>query len=101
MQKGLTYADEAARAGEGMQLERIVDARETVRVTLDGQSADRTTRAQSQAALYPGTAQLPDDTGATPACRRTCRTLAALSIWPHRNVSVAGVSGWPVSSTTT
>jgi len=52
MQKGRTYADEAARAGEGMQLERIVDARETVRMTLDGQSADRTTRAQSQAALY-------------------------------------------------
>jgi hypothetical protein len=33
-------------------LERIAYVRETVRMTLDGQLADRTARAQSQAALY-------------------------------------------------
>jgi hypothetical protein len=51
MQRGLTdaeMAEEAARAGEGVQLERIAYVRETVRMTLDGQLADRTTRAQSQ-----------------------------------------------------
>ena len=55
MQKGLTDAEmagEAVRAGEGVRVERIAYVRETVRITLDGQLADRTTRAQSQAALY-------------------------------------------------
>ena len=35
-----------------MRVERIAYVRETVRTTLDGQFADRTARAQSQAALY-------------------------------------------------
>ena len=55
MQTGLTdaeMAEEAARAGEGVRVERIAYVRETVRMSLDGQLADRTARAQSQAALY-------------------------------------------------
>jgi hypothetical protein len=41
-----------ASDGEGVGLERIAYVRGTVRMTLDGQLADRTARAQSQAALY-------------------------------------------------
>jgi hypothetical protein len=55
MQKGLTnveMAEEAVRAGEGVRVERIAYVRETVRMSLDGQLADRTARAQSQDTLY-------------------------------------------------
>jgi hypothetical protein len=50
MQKGLTdaeMAEEAVRAGEGVRVERIAYVRETVRMTLDSQLADRTTWASS------------------------------------------------------
>jgi hypothetical protein len=45
-------AEEAVRAGEGVRVERSPYVRETVGMTLDGQLADRTTRAQSQDTLY-------------------------------------------------
>ena len=48
----LRWLGRPVRAGEGVRVERIAYVRETVRMTLDGQLADRTTRAQSQAALY-------------------------------------------------
>jgi hypothetical protein len=55
MERGLTHAEmaeEAVRAGDDVRLERIGYVRETIRMTLDGQLADSTLRAQSQAALY-------------------------------------------------
>jgi hypothetical protein len=45
-------AEEAVGAGEGVDANRIAWVRETVRMTLDGELATGTARAQNQAGLY-------------------------------------------------
>jgi hypothetical protein len=56
-----------ASDGEGVGLERIAYVRGTVRMTLDGQLADRTATGPVAGRAVPGTAQLPAHTGTTPA----------------------------------
>ena len=100
MQKGLTDAEmagEAVRAGEGVRVERIAYVRETVRMTLDGQLADRTTRAQSQAALYRELLDYP----MTPELRQHVTTRLTLlqqidpsiSLKPLRDIRLGPTSG--------